>query len=335
MSNSITSSVVREIGIDDLLSKAQDNLTGFGNPFLDDALLGIMPNDLCLIGAKSGLGKTQLATSIAAYNASACKKNVVFIALEAEKDEIEMRLRYSIEASLFFKDQNRDRGVTISYRKWRLGFMTQHLKKYREEGISIFIQRYATLHTVYRGESYGLKDFERSLDEAKDFGDIFIVDHLNFFDLMGNANSEHSEVSGIMKRIRALNLFYSKPFIVIAHLRKNIEGLVPATEDFMGSSDIGKIATMCVMLARDPQGYDPKTQTQKTIISIPKARTGGFGNLVGVLDYSIQHQGYIPRYKLARVSKGNDKVESISNEEIPDWASKAELNINQIPPKAK
>jgi replicative DNA helicase len=323
MTNLIESSLTREVDIDGLLESANKNLTQFGNPFLDDALTGLMPSDLCLIGARSGIGKTQLATSIAAYNAAACKKNVVFIALEAERNEIEMRLRYSIEASLFFKDQNRNRNIIISYRKWRLGFLQSEFKKYKEESIAIFIQRYSTLYTVYRDQTYGIREFERSLDEAKEFGDLFICDHIHFFDLSGQGN-EHQEVSGIMRKIRELNLFYSKPFIVIAHLRKHIEGILPGLEDFMGTSDLGKIATVCIMLAKDPQGYDAKNQLQKTIISIPKARTGGLGNLVGMLDYSIQHQGYLQRYTLARTCKGNEKVELIQQDQIPEWAAKAQ-----------
>jgi replicative DNA helicase len=320
--SSVVSSISRELELDDLISSAQKNITGFGNSFLDDALLGIMPNDLCLIGAKSGLGKSQLAISIAAYNASACKKNVVFIALEAEQNEVEMRLRYSIEASLFFKDQNRDRGITVSYRKWRLGYLQQAFKKYKEEAVSIFIQRYSTLHTVYRDKTYGIKELEYTLDEAKEFGDLYICDHLHFFDLTGQQN-EHQELSGIMKKIRELNLFYSKPMIAIAHLRKSIEGLVPSLEDFMGSSDLGKIATVCIMLAKYPDGYDVKNQLQKTVLTIPKARTGGLGNLCGILDYSITHQGYLPRYNLARTIKGNEKIEYIKQEEFPDWSTNA------------
>jgi hypothetical protein len=233
-----------------------------------------------------------------------------------------MRLKYSIEAGLFFKDQNRDRGVIVSYRKWRLGFLQQSFKKYKPEAASIFIDRYARLHTVYRDESYGIKEFEYNLDEAKEFGDLFICDHIHFFDLSGQTN-EHTEISQLMKKIRSLNLFYSKPFIVIAHLRKQIEGILPNLEDFMGSSDIGKIATLAIMLAKDPNGYDPKTQTQRTIFSIPKARTGGLGNLVGIQDYSITHQGYIPKYLLARVGAKNDKIDYLKTEDMPEWAKSA------------
>jgi len=294
--SSILNSLEREIIIDEVLDAARTNLTEFGNPFLDDALLGILPNDLCVIGGLPGYGKSQFAASIAAYNASVKKKNVVFIALEAEPNEVEMRLRYSIEAHLYFKDQNRNRALTVNYRKWRLGLLQNDFKKYKEEAISIFIQRYSSLHTVYRTEQYGIKDFERNLDEAKEFGDLFIADHLHFFDLESGKN-ENSEVGAIMKKIRSLNLFYNKPFIVLAHLRKNEQVMVPSLQDFHGTSDIGKIATVAVMLSR--------------------------------LDYSIQHQGYLPNYSLAKVLrfKDKEKLEPLNEEEIPGWAERAKAKI--------
>ncbi|HND85068.1 MAG TPA: DnaB-like helicase C-terminal domain-containing protein, partial [Pseudobdellovibrionaceae bacterium] len=41
------------------------NLIPFGISFLDGALDGILPNDLILIGAATGAGKTTLATQLA------------------------------------------------------------------------------------------------------------------------------------------------------------------------------------------------------------------------------------------------------------------------------
>jgi replicative DNA helicase len=331
--NSIKSALERELYIDEAVEYASKNLTQFGNAFLDDALHGMLPNDLCLLSAKSGYGKTQIATSIAAYNASVCKKNVVFIALEAEHGEIEMRLKYQCLAGLYFRDQNRDRSVTVSYRKWRLGFLTQVLKKYAEEAIVIFTQRYATLYTVYRHEHYDVTDLERTLEEAKDFGDLFLFDHLSYADQIGHEN-ETAHMSKLIKKIRSLNLYYNKPFVVVAHLRKGIEGIVPQLEDIYGSSDVGKNCTVAFMVAKDPEGYDAKNQLQKTIISIPKARTGGLGNLVAQVDYSIQHQMYLPRYSLARVIKYKDKekIERLDVSEYPEWCSQAHL---QITPPAK
>jgi replicative DNA helicase len=326
--NSIQSALQREVYIDEAIEYASNNLTQFGNAFLDDALLGLLPNDLCLLSAKSGYGKTQIATHIAAYNAGVCKKNVVFIALEAEQGEIEMRLKYSILASLYFKDQNRNRGITISYRKWRLGFLREDLKQYNEEAISIFYQKYATLHTVYRHEHYDVNDLERTLEEAKDFGDLFLFDHLSYADQIGNEN-ETAHMSKLIKKIRSLNLYYNKPFVVVAHLRKGIDGIIPQLEDIYGSSDVGKNSTVTFMVAKDPEGYDVKNQLQKTIISIPKSRTGSLGNLVAKVDYSIQHQMYLPSYSLARVVKYKDKeqIHDLTEDEYPEWAKNGKAKV--------
>ena len=325
MISDIKSAIEREAFVDEQLDYAQKNLTEFGNAFLDDALLGILPNDLVIIGAKSGIGKTQLATQIAGYNVSACKKSVVFIALEAEPNEIELRLRYAVEAGLYFKDQHRDRTVSVNYRNWRLGFLKQAMKKYREESIHIFLQRYHKLHTVYRGEQYGYRELERTFDECREFADLIIVDHLHFLDLDGK--DTHQEISKLMKKIRNLNLHYSKPVIALAHLRKDIIGSVPALEDFLGSGDIGKVATTAIMISKEPNGYDARNQIQKTIISIPKSRTGALGNVVGCIDYSIKHQGYVNQYTLQRCLKhrDNEKFEALNNDEIPDWAKRIKL----------
>jgi replicative DNA helicase len=67
----------------------------FGVQFLDEAVGGIYSNDLVLYGAKTGIGKTQLATITAMANA-ANGKRVHFFALEAEQHEIERRIKYQI-----------------------------------------------------------------------------------------------------------------------------------------------------------------------------------------------------------------------------------------------
>lgn len=319
----IENALVRALDINKQLDVADKNITGFGIDFLDRALLGLIPSDLCLIGAKSGKGKSALGIAIASYNASVYKKNVVFLALEAEKLEVEMRLRYEIEAGLFFADQNRNKSIVVNYRSWRMGKLKAAFVKYRDQAVHEFTQRFATLNTVYRDKDFGLKELEYMLDEAKDFGELFIFDHLHYFDLETGEN-ENSQVSRLIKKIRELNLFYSKPFIVIAHIRKHVEGLIPDQEDFMGSSDIYKNATAIAMMTPKPDGYDATAQTQDTIFSVPKLRTGALGNLVGIQKYSLRHQMYVPGFRLARALKRGEKLEEISKVDWPDWAKEPE-----------
>lgn len=300
--------------------EANSSQLTFGIDFLDDALYGLLPNDLCLIGAKSGRGKSALAINLAGANAS-LKKNVLLIALEAEQSEVEMRLRYQLDAGLFFRDSTRDRTCVMTYRNWRFGLCEMALQKYRAEGERIFKERFSTLCTVYRHKNFGIQDLELILERAKNWADLVVLDHFHYFD-MGGGKDKYQAESDLIKRIRSLNLFYNKPFFVVAHLRKDLQGLLPGTEDFMGSSDIGKNATTCIMITPNSEGYNVKDATQETIFSIPKSRTGGFGNLCGVLSYSIRHNGYFPGYDLARCGKLNDKITKIDEEEWPDWAKK-------------
>lgn len=315
----IKPSPARVPDIDQLIIEAEHSHLRLGVPYLDDALVGLLPNDLCLIGAKTGRGKTQLCLEIAKANAIA-KKRVLFIALEAERNEIEMRLLFQIMSGLYYKDVNRNRKLIVNYRNWRLGKLATHLLKYELEAHEIFEHHYKTLSTVYRHQAFSIEHLTHVLEETKHSADIVILDHLHYLDVE-IGRDQHQVTSILMKKIRDLNLYFNKPFVVAAHLRKDIEGMLPATEDFMGSSDIGKNATVTVMIAPHAAGYDPKEQIAQTLISIPKSRTGGMGNLCGVLNYSIRHQAYLTKYQLASVLPLSNKLDFIKEEDYPDWAT--------------
>ena len=90
----------------------------FGVSYLDDALLGILPNDLVLIGAPSGAGKTQLCVNIANANLAEGKRVHVF-ALEAEQDEWERRIKYQMLCQAYYSDQNRQRlNSRMTFQGW-------------------------------------------------------------------------------------------------------------------------------------------------------------------------------------------------------------------------
>lgn len=314
---SLESSIVRRTYIDDILKRAREQEYFFGNSFLDKATMGMIETDLCFIGAKSGKGKTQFLTKIANHNASQ-KRKVLFLGLEAEEHEIEMRLTYEIETGLFFKDKNRDPRIRVDYRSWRKGLLQEAFRPYKEEACCIFIDRFTFLDSVYAKTGFDVCALESVLNHVVD-ADMIIIDHLHYFDIRGG-RSENEETTNILKRIRELNLQYKKPFIVAGHVRKDLTRIIPDMEDFHGTSNIPKIATMIIMMAQAPNGYDHKNQMSKTYFTIPKMRTGGLGNLVGIEQYSLRHQAYIPDFKLGLYSHLGDKVEELKEDNYPDWA---------------
>lgn len=300
--------------------EAYASLTPLGIPYLDHALYGLINTDLMLIGAKSGVGKTGILTEIA-KNSAMNKKRVLFFALEAEENEIEMRLLYQIEARLFFNDEARDRGVTVNYRKWRLGMLDVAFGAYKPQALEIFKDRFSTLTTVYRSKVFGYEELWQTIEMCGENTDIVLLDHIHYMDLGDGKDGTNEKQSKLIKKIRDLNLFAKIPFVCAGHVRKDTKGIVPAQEDFMGSSDIYKNATAIVMITPKPGGYIAKNQMQETLITIPKGRTGGFGDLAGVTAYSVRHQGYLPAYRVGRIVAG-ERYEDINESEYPDWAVK-------------
>lgn len=298
-----------------------------GIPFIDEYLLGILPKDFVLIGAKSGKGKTQFLLEIAKYNAMSGKK-VAFIALEAEKDEIEMRLKYQLLSNLYFNDEDRDRTARIDYRAWRLG-RCKTLEKYENRCWEMFRARYSTLITVYRASSYTIDDFERQMVDLARFNpSMIILDHLHYFDIKEGVSNENSYVGRIVKKIRELIETYKIPVIAAAHVRKDIHSLIPEMEDYMGTSDLYKVPTVEIMFAPKPDSYDAKNAVAPTLITVVKSRTGGMGGMCAEMYFSLKHQSYSPLWKLGRVYSRGEKFELLNEEDYPEWAKNKDLRIN-------
>lgn len=312
--------ILRESDIKGILEDTQQTGISFGVSYLDAALTKMLPTDLILLGGKPKQGKSQLAVEISKSNAIQGRR-VVHIALEAEPNEVEMRLKYQLLASLFYKYTRGESGF-ISFREWRLGMLQEVLRPYEEEAIHLFTTKYITLETVYQQKGFSAKHLTETLDRVKDYADLIVLDHLHFMRL-DRAHDKWDAQSELMMQIRELNLYYKKPFLVLAHLRKENFELAPDTDSFMGSSDLGKIATGCIMVARNNDFTDPSHQTFETILSIPACRTGPVP-LVGVHRYLLPGSCYSLDFDLARVSgfKEKQKLERIREEDWPHWAKK-------------
>lgn len=302
-------------------------------PFLKDALTGFLDTDFMLVGARSGKGKTSMLTEIA-LSAAQTKKKVVFFALEAEESEIEMRIQYQLLSKFYFEDPGRDRGAQIDYRSWRLGRLNHVFAPYEDSTLAWVDQNLGTLVTSYRGDHFTFEDFQSQLDGIRHHNpDLVIVDHLHYFDLGSGRGDKNEKMSQLAKQIRGLNLEYRIPFICAAHVRKDVERIVPDQEDFMGSSDIFKVATSIVMFGASPGGYSPKAQAQETLMSIPKARTGGIP-LVAKLTFSYTYQCYAKEYTLGTLSPDGKRFTEIEPAHYPHWARFQRMRLEELAKRA-
>lgn len=293
----------------------------YGIPYLDRATGGIRENDLVVLGARTGAGKTELASIIAENNAKQGKR-VLFYSLEAEKSETVNRIIFRNYArELYLKDNKH-----TSYR----AYINDSIDDYDllKQVISSLNTSCMSLTVVERQEEFMLEDFVVSMGyEAKNY-DLIILDHLHHFD-----TDEVNEVKALkqaVKTIRDMCLYHNKPVIMIAHLRKldrRTQALVPDIEDFYGSSEIGKEATQVITLAP----YDEETTPPNcyaTLFKVCKLRIdGSVARFIGKHLFNAQTKSYNKDFEVGRLTKGERELELLEFNSVPFWAKIKKIDL--------
>jgi len=283
-----------------------------------DFFEALLPHDLFLLGAGTGLGKTQLALSMAA---AVARKDLRahYFALEAERDELERRTKYSLICDELFRTGH-PRAGEMRYVSWYLGRCDDicgHLEAWADRRIEAEL---STLYTFYRGRDFAAEQLARMVIEHADETDLFVLDHLHYVDDDG-AEDENRSVTDLIKTVRDLGLVVGKPFVLVAHLRKKDERahkLVPELGDFHGSSNITKVCTQVVTLERAWDVEPAKWWLSPTYAAIKKDRREGAPPFVALMTYDLRTRTYRDEYTLGR-AKGRKWTE-LAMGDVPRWA---------------
>lgn len=290
----------------------------FGVSFLDDALGGIMRRDLILLGAKTGTGKTQLASNIAMANCAAGRR-VHYFALEAEEREIERRMKFQILATAYYHHAMAPKRLRfIDWYRGKLDAELAHLEPRANEELAAMLKN---LHTYYRVDTFTSDDFARQLEAIREQTDLVILDHFHYVDSTDeNENRSHKR---IVKQIRDSALRAERPVIVIGHVRKSdprYSPLVPTEEAFHGSSDIVKIATKAIMIAPDYETQSGDPSLWPTYMQIVKCRQdSSLCRYVARLTYNTRTDSYLADYDLGRLVDGGRDFEFVDRSQWPSW----------------
>lgn len=297
----------------------------FGISFLDDALVGIFPNDLLVIGARTGCGKTELAATIA-QNQSRKARRVVFFALEADRMEIQRRLKYRALSHVFFTQYA---GKDCNYRwprfsEWIARGLDPDLHAWEKQIDPELALQTESLRIMYMGSKYRAAQFVRDCEALAEETDLFIVDHLHYFDL-GKVESEG--IKEAIHAIRNLAIHLGKPVILLAHLRKTSRDereLIPDVEDFHGHSDIVKVATNVLLLSPASGITDGNLGFYPTYFHLAKSRRAAENKpYVGVVGFNQKTNSYSERYYLAHHSYFSAPVMITEQAQIPHWFKRA------------
>jgi hypothetical protein len=292
----------------------------YHHAFLDDVLRAILPNDLVLIGAPTGLGKTDLAVNIAATN-SMLGRHVHYFALEAEPRELERRTKFAMLSNLAHSCNGLDTSG-LNYADWLLGRCEDICEQFNAQVERVIERKLGTFWTYYRGQVFGAKDLQQKILDIHKGTDLIVIDHLHYIDIEAD-EQETRAVGDVVKTIRDVSLRVGKPVILIAHLRKREQGsrrLVTTLDDFHGSSNIVKICTQAITIERCHVVDPPKWYLAPTFMAVLKDRRAGAPPFVAVTNFDRRKKTYEPTYTLGKLTKGGSEWQQLELNDKPGWA---------------
>jgi len=294
----------------------------FGIDFLDDFLCGIWKQDLVLVGAHSGAGKTQLVTNIALHNVLNGKR-VHFFALEADEYEIERRILFNLTSKYYFNDPKR-KTISITNADFMLGNIAKQGVAYEIQAINEFKKRFGNLKVAYKFGRFGIKEFrEAFLQVAVQGSDLIIIDHAHFFD-WGTTN-ENVALKEIVSAARELNIENKIPVILVSHLRKRsyaVDWYAPPMEEFHGSSELYKYSTKVITLGT---GEREGEKTFSTYVNSAKFRADGSrAKAIGKINFNFTNLSYERGYDIGRPYQvRTNEFETFIENDFPAWAKGA------------
>lgn len=256
----------------EFLAKNGGDVTGIPSGFydLDKRTTGFHPNELIIIAARPGMGKTALAINMATNMAINSKKSVAFFTLEMSAVQVVNRMFSSIGQ--------------IDGLKLRTGrFEHTDWKKYNETLSLLADTKFyiddtpAITVSEMRSKCRRLKNSDKGLD-------IIIVDYLQLLSSSSKYSGQRTnEVSEISRDLKKLAMELEVPVIALAQLSRGVEGREdkrPLMSDLKESGSIEQDADIVMFIYCDDY-YKFKSkerpQISPTELIISKNRSGSTG----------------------------------------------------------
>lgn len=317
-----------------------ENLCSYGIKPLDDACKCILPDDLVVIGATSGAGKTELSLHIAQHNAQRGKR-VALYHLEGSEYEPIQRMTWRDLCRLYFNNHS-DRHIKMDYMDWLTNKIDPFINELEGQVYAEYCDKFAERFFIFeRGNGLTLTKFRDSLSDftglvsldmllgmkeitsaVKGINlDLIVIDHLQYFSLT-NPMNELQEVSEILQTCNDIATSFKIPIILVSHLRKgNKERGMPSQDDFHGTSNIAKKASTAITLMPDYCNHDNFTMKYPTYIRVCKSRFGLNPNIVirGIFDGTTRK--YDDEYQVHKIDNfGMINTDPMDFNALPHWA---------------
>jgi len=283
----------------------------FGVSYLDDKLRGILQGDLILIGSRSGAGKSTIANQIALYNRNNDVKVALFSLENFEGDAF-------IEKA-YYEYMRLTQNYDLNLRDFASGDFKINQEKL-EEAEKYAIDCFKNINIHNRKNGYNVEELKNDIIKEVEENEtkLVIIDHLDYIDKYSK-ESDNEHMAELMRTIRYVQDSFKVAVVAISHLRKSYNSkelpVIPSMDEFIGSGNKVKEATVVIMLAPDDEGnMDIKDQSKRsTWCCIRKLRMGGIDNKAAKIFFDTKTGTYGDKYLLYKVNYTGTKTEPISD----------------------
>jgi len=285
----------------------EGSITGLktGYPYLDKLLTGLKPEQLIVLAARPGVGKSALALNMA-YNIASDGKAVGIVSLEMSSDELLTRL-FASETGI--SGQNIKNGTLKNDDISRLGVGIDALNK-----LKIYVDDSPT------STFPSIKSKSRQLKRINDL-DLLIVDYLQLITLGERKKNKYEEVTEISRGFKMLAKELRLPIILLSQLSRQVEqreDKEPKLSDLRDSGAIEQDANIVLMLDRKVSSEDPD-EIRRARLFIRKNRGGSCGvvDLEFVPETTTFKKPTLRRRVIEPIKKEQQTI--VPKQQVPKW----------------
>jgi replicative DNA helicase len=276
--------IIQEV-LENIDARARQNkrITGVPTGFhkLDEITAGFQPENLIVVAARPGVGKTSWALNVASHAAITHKMPVLVFSLEMSKQELIERLLAG-EARI---DSNRMRRGLIEYSEWKnkiypAGDRIRQAPILIDDSPAVNILELRAKARRFRGDP---RYFPPSQDGTLPLG-LVVIDYLQLASGLGGRrdDSREREIAEISRGLKALAKELHIPIIAVSQLNRSVEkreDKTPQLSDLRESGAIEQDADIILFIHRDEMYNAEGGGRGKALLKIGKNRAGPTGEV--------------------------------------------------------
>lgn len=236
---------------------------------LDKATNGLHEEELTIVGARPGVGKTTFALQVA-YKIAEKGLGVGIISLEMSETQIIQKIISRVS--------------NVDSNKLRTG----NINEVEREKIAIAEGEISDLPIFINTRIRNIQEIEiyaRKLKNKKNLG-LLIIDYIQLVKNKNKFNSREQEVADISRTLKLLSLELKIPIIGLCQLNRNAARTEPTLADLRESGAIEQDADNVIFIYKE-NDEEEQALVENVVIDLQKQRAGGLAKVVVKFDKKV------------------------------------------------